>query len=81
MIRCSAISVPGGADISTTRSARNTASRTLCVTKTNVFRVSLHTSWSSRLEDLARLRVERRERLVGEQHLRLARERARQRRA
>jgi len=38
----------GREDISTTRSARKTASRTLWVTNTNVFRVSSHTDCSSR---------------------------------
>jgi hypothetical protein len=58
------MNVPGRADISTTRSARNTASRTLCVTNTNCCGSRARPS-GARAGGLARLGVERR-RAVGE---------------
>ena len=59
---------PGRGVMTTTRSARATASATLWVTKTTVRGRSSQRRWSSRVELLAGERVERAERLVEQQH-------------
>ena len=72
-IRTSSSRRPGPADITSTRSASSTASRTLCVTNRNVVRPSGRPdALDLVLEELARLRVERAERFVAEQHVGLA---------
>ncbi len=68
---------PGRVPISTTRSARRTASRTLWVTKTMVLPRGAPDALDLALQDLPRLRVERREGLVHEQHGGIGRQRAR----
>ena len=70
---------PGCGDISMTRSPRHTASRTLWVTNTIVLRRVRPDVLDVAVKLLARQRVERRERLVHQQHARIGRERARQR--
>ena len=70
---------PGRGVITTTRSASSTASSIECVTKTIVFRRSLPDPLQLERQLLARERVERRERLVHQQHARLVDQRAAER--
>ncbi len=74
---------PGLRTSRSTRSASTTASRTLCVTNRNVLRPSELDPYALDLvlEQLARLRVERAERLVAEQHGGVGRQRTGERRA
>ncbi len=73
--------VPGWAEKIATRSARYAASRTLWVTNRIVLRVSCQICLQLLVQDVARLRIKRRERLVHQQDLRVHRQRASDRHA
>ena len=76
--RVSTISLmwPGRADMTAMRSARNTASCTSWVTKMTVLRERCQMSQELALHQAAGLRVERAERLVHQQDMRIDRQRA-----
>ena len=69
---------PGREVITTTRSARYTASSIWCVTNMHRLAIRAPDAQQLRLHELARLRVERGERLVHEQDVRVDGQRARE---
>ena len=66
---------PGRADMTTTRSPRKTASEMLCVMSMMVLRLRLPDALQLEVHALARQGIERAERLVHQQDLRIARQR------